>query len=296
LVWASSKAELAAQFPPPDFEPKSVAFITATVFDNPILLASNPGYLANLMNLPEVDRERLLGDARRGGNWDVRPSAGKVFDRADFEIVDAVPAGGVECRFWDLAATEKEMSGPDPDFTASVRMRKVRGTYYVTDCTAEQMDPKKTDSRILNLASQDLAAAQAEGVRYLLRWEMEGGASGKRDSFRLVQMLGRFDAGGVSPGGKDKMVRARPLASQCTVGNVKLLRARWNEMWLNHMHNQPATKKKDIMDASSGAFSALVRAAPSEDSGMVEQPTKASRWAGAEPTRSRGKADWGKMR
>ena len=39
------------------------------MFDNPALLRVNPEYLAWLLSLPTLERERLLG-----GNWKIRPS------------------------------------------------------------------------------------------------------------------------------------------------------------------------------------------------------------------------------
>lgn len=53
-----------------------------------MLMAADPGYLANLMAQPAVERERLLG-----GNWKIRPAAGLLFQRGWCQIVDAVPAG-----------------------------------------------------------------------------------------------------------------------------------------------------------------------------------------------------------
>ncbi len=46
---------------------KSVTFIAASVHDNKILLAKDPGYLANLKALPPVERARLLD-----GDWVMR--------------------------------------------------------------------------------------------------------------------------------------------------------------------------------------------------------------------------------
>jgi hypothetical protein len=40
--------------------PMSVTFIPATVSDNPALLRANPQYLAWLLSLPTLERERLL--------------------------------------------------------------------------------------------------------------------------------------------------------------------------------------------------------------------------------------------
>lgn len=64
---------------------RSATFIPARLEDNPSLRDTE--YRTNLLLLPRVQRERLLG-----GNWNVRPTAGQVFDRAWFSIVDAAPA------------------------------------------------------------------------------------------------------------------------------------------------------------------------------------------------------------
>lgn len=249
IIWADAKAGLEAEYP--SVAPKSVTFIPASVYDNKILLNMDPGYLANLMALPLVERERLLG-----GNWKIRPTAGKVFNRAWFEIVDAVPAGGEWCRFWDFAATEKEIGKNDPDFTAGVLMAKVKGVYYVLDCYAAQVGPAHLDDLVSNIAQQDRDWAHANGATYRVRWEIEPAAAGKRENQRQVQRLDGFDARGVKPLG-DKLVRAKPLSAQALVGNVKLLRAAWNEDWLVHMHNQPDIAHDDIMDGSTGSHNDL---------------------------------------
>src|SRR5207237_489798 len=88
--WADSYAALyeehkIADLPDDDPKqpiPKSVTFILSTVYDNQRLLDADPGYLANLQALDYVDRMRLLGDGKRGGNWKIKPAAGKVFNKA----------------------------------------------------------------------------------------------------------------------------------------------------------------------------------------------------------------------
>ena len=246
--WADTREELAQSHP--NSTPKSVTFVVSTVYDNEILLQKDPSYLANLQALSYVDRARLLGDKQRGGNWKIVPAAGKIFNKSWFEIVDAVPAGLTIIRFWDLAATTKKLKKDDPDFTASVKMGKFQGIYYILDCTAEQIDPAETDRTMKNQASQD-------GSDIAQRWEQEGGASGKRDNVHIVSNLVGYDGVGIKPQG-DKITRAKPLAAQSLAGNVKLLRGPWTEVWLNHMHGQPDLPHDDIMDASSGAFNELV--------------------------------------
>lgn len=250
LRWFDAKAE--AETAHPDIPPKSLTFIPAKLEDNPALTEADPSYLASLMALPLVDRERLLG-----GNWKIRPAAGKVFNRAWFEIVDAVPAGGKECRFWDFAATERELKGDDPDYTAGVLMRQVGAEFYIMDCLAMQEGPGKLDDIVKNITLQDAQRAQRDKIPYAVRWEIEPGASGKKEDWRLRTMLNKYDARGIRPQG-DKLTRAKPLAAQSEARNVKLLRGAWNDEWLRHMHNVPDGPHDDIMDGSSGAYDDLV--------------------------------------
>ena len=190
-----------------------MTFIPASIYDNPILLESDPGYLANLMAQPLIDRERLLGDPKRGGNWKIKPEAGKVFNRAWFDILPAAPAGGVTVRYWDFAATEKELAKDDPDFTAGVLMRRVKGEYYILDCNAKQMGAGEVDRTFVNIALQDANRCMGEGSQYRLRWEVEPGSAGKREARRLTKMVAGIDARG-KPVSGDKITRGKPLAAQ----------------------------------------------------------------------------------
>ena len=84
IVWADRPEDLIQYLPPPQDlppgvdppRPISVTFIPASVFDNPALLQVNPEYLAWLLSLPLLERERLLA-----GNWKIRPAAGLYFKR-----------------------------------------------------------------------------------------------------------------------------------------------------------------------------------------------------------------------
>jgi predicted phage terminase large subunit-like protein len=250
LIWADSAGELRQQYGERVL-PKSVTFIPASVYDNKILLQKDPGYLANLEALPPIDEARLLK-----GNWKVRAAAGKVFNRGWFEIVDAIPAGGIYCRGWDFASTQGQMKGNDPDYTASVMMCKVGDIYYILDCTAEQIGPAVAEMQFVNTSKQDHANLLARRIPYMVRWEIEPGAMSVRYNRQLVVMLAGLDCAGSYPSG-EKLVRAKGLARQAVVGNVKLLRGPWNEMWLRHMHGQPDLPHEDVMDASSLAFNSL---------------------------------------
>lgn len=259
LVWANDPDELERKYP--GTVSKSLTFIPAKLQDNKILMEQDPGYLANLLALPLVERERLLH-----GNWLITPSGGKVFNRAWFSVIHAadVPNGGVDCRYWDVAATAKQLAGDDPDYTAGVLVRAVGGNYYVLDVIAERLEPGPTDRLIRMTAERDAQRAERDGARYLVRWEKQPAAAGKRDNRNLIKLLDGFDARGVPVKG-DKITRAKPLASQVEVGFVLVVNAAWTERFLQHMHHQPDWDHDDIMDATAGAYNALVADRPESD-------------------------------
>jgi hypothetical protein len=80
IIWADRPEDLAEHKAPNELgelipiPPKSLTFIPAKLSDNKALMAADPGYLANLMALPLVERERLLG-----GIWKIRAAAGLCF-------------------------------------------------------------------------------------------------------------------------------------------------------------------------------------------------------------------------
>ncbi|HWQ32556.1 MAG TPA: phage terminase large subunit [Blastocatellia bacterium] len=255
ILWADHKQQLLEQFGP-DCQPMSLTFIRSLVYDNQILLRQNPGYLAGLKGMPLVERERFLG-----GNWKIRPAAGKVFNREWFDIVDEINIpykGGVLCRFFDFAATQKELKKDDPDFTAGVLMLATSDQqYFVLDVIARQLGPADVETLFDSTVRSDKALADKLGLPYRARWEVEPGSAGRREAWRLTTKLAGIDAVGV-PARGDKLERARPLATQCQVRNIRLKRAAWNDAFLNHMHAIPDGPHDDIMDATSGAFDELV--------------------------------------
>jgi len=76
LIWADSPEGLShyRDLTGKPIPPKSLTFVPASLTDNTALMEADPGYLANLMALPTVERERLLG-----GNWKIRNTSALVF-------------------------------------------------------------------------------------------------------------------------------------------------------------------------------------------------------------------------
>jgi predicted phage terminase large subunit-like protein len=55
-----------------------------------------------------------------------------------------------------------------------------------------------------------------------------------------------------------KEVRADPLASQAEAGKVRLVKAGWNQEFIEELVSFPRGKNDDQVDGASGAFGKLV--------------------------------------
>jgi len=246
---AEARAELLARFGthyagPDGAFAKSFAFVLARLQDNIIGRALDPGYEANVRLLPPVEQERLLG-GDKGGNWKIRPAAGLVFNRAWFEIVDAVPVGARRVRGWDFAAT-----AGDGDWTAGVRMGEAAGTYYVEDVVRGQWDPGTRDGVLAGTTAQD-------GSDVTVRMPQDPGAAGVAQVATHVKLLAGYSVVH-KPISGDKATRAGGFAAQAKAGNVKLLRGAWNEAFLRELHAFPTKGvPDDQVDASADAFNEL---------------------------------------
>jgi predicted phage terminase large subunit-like protein len=248
LKWADHPQELACytmlndageQVPIP---PKSLTFIPAKLTDNKALMAADPGYMASLLALPLVERERLLG-----GNWKIRPAAGLYFQRAWCRVVDAVPAGTIWGRGYDLAATIPSADNPDPDFLASVRIgRMPDGRYIVSDCRTIRTTPAGMERFILNTASED-------GNDVEISLPQDPGQAGKVQVTALVKMLGGYTVRYSTETGS-KETRFGPFSAQAEAGNVDVLRGTWNDGWFTALEGFPIAKHDDEADATSRAF------------------------------------------
>ena len=243
LYWYDTKSE--AMQAHPDFsnlaEPKSVTFIPSRLEDNPSLLEKDPGYRANLLALPLVDRERLYG-----GNWKIVEAGGNMFNQAWWSMAIAPPEEErIIIRYWDKAATAN--GGCE---TAGVRMSKTDdGRFFVEHVVHGQWSTYKREQIIHQTAQQD-------GTEVEIYLEQEPGSAGKDSAEFTIRNLAGFKVQAQRVTG-DKVERAKPFASQVEAGNVSLVRAEWNKAYIHQHHNFPQSRLKDMVDASSGAFNIL---------------------------------------
>lgn len=188
----------------------------------------------------------VMGEYSFGSLYQCRPTprTGNNFPRGKVEIVDAVPVGGHECRAWDKAGTKDGGKR-----SAGVRMKVVGGVTYITDVVLGQWAAAEREATIRTTAALD-----GQNVRITL--EQEPGSGGKESAEATVRMLAGYRVTARTATG-DKMTRADPFAAQWQAGNVKLLRAPWNKVYLDEMELAPNGKFLDQMDASAMAFNDL---------------------------------------
>jgi predicted phage terminase large subunit-like protein len=88
FIWGDSEDELREYYSDLEWNggarPRSFTFIPASIYDNKILLETDPNYLSSLKSQNKVERERLLG-----GNWNISyADFGAVLNRNDFNRYD----------------------------------------------------------------------------------------------------------------------------------------------------------------------------------------------------------------
>ena len=244
MIWADSPEEIYAVHGREEHvQPKSVTFIPSKLQDNKILMRKDPSYLSNLLAQNRVDRMRLLE-----GNWNVRESAGMMFQQGWFPVVDQVPGGWIRAvRFWDRAATKPSESNKDPDWTRGLKLYKYpNGTFCVVDLKSIRDTPGQVETFIKNVASQD-----TRNVR--VKSQQDPGSAGVGEAEHFVRMLAGYDVKTeVMP--KDKITRAKAVSAQAEWGNIMVLRAPWNEEFFREVENFPDGAHDDIVDVLSGAF------------------------------------------
>jgi predicted phage terminase large subunit-like protein len=229
--------------------PVSVVYISADIWDNPALLKADPAYLSSLMTQSLVDRERYLGIRGRGGNWNSKAEAGKVFQEQWFQRTQLVSYqhGDQLVRFWDFAASLA--TARRSDFTVGVLLLKRGDRYFVLDMVRLRLPPTQANTLVLN-------TARADGNRCQVRWQVEPGASGVRDSANLQTLLAGFDARGVTEL-RDKVSRAMPSSAGFESGTIQLCYGEWNQVFINELVNFPDGDHDDIVDAVTGSYNCL---------------------------------------
>lgn len=255
-----------------EIEPKSFTFISGTIFDNPILIKSNPKYLAELKSLPRVERARFLD-----GNWKARPEGSNYFQRDWLKKIDKVPSEAKTVRAWDKASTEPSEKNRSPDYTTSIKISKCKNGYYyiqggwIPETKEEGSDiwgrfrkrPGERDTIITKQSKYD-----GDGVICVL--PKDPGAAGQveyeESAKRLVEegIVVRADP---MPSNNSKLTRFEPFSSAAQNGLVYIVENSFPnkatlEWYLGELEaftgeRSTAQRKDDAPDATASGFNYL---------------------------------------
>jgi phage terminase large subunit-like protein len=273
LAWYDSKEEALAEHP--DGAPMSFTFIASRLKDNKKLTDADPTYRAKLKMLKKDERDRMLGDEERGGNWNQRAARGTFFKGTNFQLRDDPPSPIVRTiRFWDKAASLPTKETPNPDWTRGVRVSLCEsGDFWIEDGIGAQLGPVA----VLDLM---LATAQKDGHSVAQGLWRDTGQAGLVDIETTRGILADFEVEIVDSWGMPKAndnaktkssaakkANARAWAKLQEDGRVFLKRVHghttglhgWNKSFVAEHEAFPNGRFDDWVDAMSGAMRVLTR-------------------------------------
>lgn len=235
---------------------KGRIFIPAVMEDNPHLDIET--YDENLMELDPVTRAQL-----KEGDWNIS-GGGKIFRREWFGIIDRLPDVGGKfvprVRYWDLAATDKDVSkvyGYRPAYTVGLRMAKFKVNndyiFVIEDVQRFQKTPDEVEAKIKEITAMDNQGHQGKVEVWM---EQEPGSAGINTINYYQKSLKGYSFRGYKETGS-KVLRANRVAATAGAGKIKLLRGVWNNDFLDEVNFFPEGRIKDQVDAFSGAFDKL---------------------------------------
>ena len=151
---------------------------------------------------------------------------------------------------WDRAATKPSETNKDPDWTRGLKMYKYSdGSFVVVDLCSTRDTPAKVEHLIKTIAGNDTN-------RVKIISQQDPGSAGVLEAQNFVKMLAGYFVSTFTTS-KDKVTRAKPVSAQCEIGNIKVLRATWNDDFFDELENFPDGVHDDIIDVLSGAFNEL---------------------------------------
>jgi predicted phage terminase large subunit-like protein len=141
--------------------------------------------------------------------------------------------------------------GKDPDWTVGLRLeRDADERFIVTDIQRLRGSPGEVETAILTTAQRD-------GAAVVVSLPQDPGQAGQAQTAYLTRKLAGFTVRS-SPETGAKLTRAGPVAAQVEAGNLRLLRASWNRLFLEELRDFPHGRKDDQVDALSRAFMSLI--------------------------------------
>lgn len=187
------------------------------------------------------------------------PRGGGLFKKASFVIVDQPPEDHEiidACRGWDLAGSKSNRAA----YTSGVKLVKLRdGRYCIMDVRRHRKNPHEVRKLLQSTAEED-------GIKVVISIPQDPGQAGLSQKTEFAALLDGFRVK-FSPESGSKEMRAESFAAQVEAGNVIMVRGRWNDAYLAEASTFPRGEYKDQIDATSRAYSELLK----RKTGVVSQ-------------------------
>lgn len=190
-----------------------------------------------------------IGSYAVAGQYQQRPAPrkGGMFNKASWNYIEKSTEAGRRVRGWDLASSTKKKS----PYTVGVKMLKRNdGHIVIEDVERIRGTPGEVEKAILACAEQD-------GPQVEIDIPQDPGQAGVAQKVSLAKLLHGYDVH-FGPETGSKEVRATPLSAQQEAGNVSLVRAPWNDAFIEEGGLFPNSEYKDQIDAASRGYARLI--------------------------------------
>lgn len=176
------------------------------------------------------------------------PRGGGMFRKDDFQFIDSIVGlKGTIVRGWDFAGS----TGKKSPYSVGVKMMRTNdGRIIILDVNRFKKTPKGLEDELLGTAIRD-------GKHVIIDIPQDPGQAGKSQKINFIKLLHGFTVKS-SPETGSKEQRANPFAAQVEGMNVYLVRASWNDDFINEASLFPNSEYKDQIDAASRAYARLV--------------------------------------
>lgn len=225
-------------------------------------------YVDGLLDPVRLSR-RVLDEYKEGGDFfysgqfmqNPIPLGGGMFKTNYLKFSESAPEWYdfvKMVRYWDNAGSPGKSSILDRRRAYSVGvlmgMHKDK-SFWVLDVIRGRFHVDEREKIKLQTAMND-ARTWKNKVRIVQ--EQEGGSGGQESAENTVRNLAGYPVMIDIPRG-NKTLRAEPFSAQVNIGNVVLLKAPWNDAYVDEMKHFPNSTYRDQIDASAGAFNTIFK-------------------------------------
>lgn len=178
---------------------------------------------------------------------------GQMFKPDWFDAVDRIPGTITQrVRYWDKAGSDG-----GGDYTCGVLIAKNdAGHFYIEHVVREQLSFYLRNQKIRGTIDADM---KREGPVTREFQEVENGAAGSEAAANTIKEMQGRPLQMDPVGNKSKEVRAIALANAAEAGLVHIIKAPWNQAFIEEFMMFPKGKHDDQVDAASGAFNKMAR-------------------------------------